>query len=274
MEKYFTKKQFTWIGIAIMLALFSSIFILWNVHFPYDDNSNFGSLHIGANIVIVITLIAFAIYYSFTLSFDEDSKKKYPFRQKDEPLNGNNTAKFISSKTKVYFYSIILLLIGYIFVLSPMVKLYNTNQENIFSSNAIKSEKKIFYDKLWKTFIQKENITTMSKDVFINITKIIMDDRSDGAKITWKWVSENQPIPYEEYTKFYADLSTFITEQREGYYQLEKKANEIAMANNLMLSKFPNNIYNVILGCKTIEYQQSISSDNTEKVFQTNRENL
>jgi len=272
MGKYFTEKQFIWLGIAVMVILFSSIFVLWNIEFPFDGKGDygsvFGSLHIGLNILIVIALIATLVYYFWML--DSDYKKKHPFLSEETPTENK---RLISKKTKMYFYSIFILFLAYIFIYKPMSKLYNEYQTNIFATNAINAEKKLFYDKLWKTFLQKDKICAVNKDAFMTIAKIAMDGRADGAKITWKWVNENTPIPFEEYTKFYADLSNFITEQREEYFKLENKANKIANDNNLMLSTFPNNLYNVVLRCKQIEYQAGFSSDRTDKTFGSKKEN-
>ena len=106
------------------------------------------------------------------------------------------------------------------------------------------------------------------------VTKIIMENRKDGEKITWKWVQENQQIPYDEFTTFYADLSDFITKQREGYFKIEQVCQEIANKNNTLLDTFPNNIYNKVVGCDRIHFEYGFLSDSTENVFKSKKENL
>jgi len=140
--------------------------------------------------------------------------------------------------------------------------------------NSGKQEKAGFYDKLWKTFLAKEKITNINKETFLLVTKVIMENRSDGEKITWKWVQENQKIPYEEFTLFYADLSDFITTQREGYFKIEQVCQEIANKNNTLLDTFPNNIYNKILNCQKINFQYGFLSDSTVNVFKSGKENI
>jgi len=135
-------------------------------------------------------------------------------------------------------------------------------------------EKKGFYDKMWKTYLAKDKITNINKETFIKVTKIIMENRRDGENVTWKWLQENQPITYSEFTKFYADLSDFITNQRAGYFDIEKQCQRIANYNNTMLDTFPNNIYNKVLGLDKISFEYGFTSDSTERVFTSGIENV
>ena len=89
-----------------------------------------------------------------------------------------------------------------------------------------------------------------------------------------KFVQENQQIPYEEFTKFYADLSNFITSQREGYFNIEKECQLISNKNNTLLDTFPNNLYNKVLGCEKIKFEYGFTSDSTQAVFTSKRENI
>ena len=96
-----------------------------------------------------------------------------------------------------------------------------------------------------------------------------MENRADGKNLTWKWLQENQQIPYEQFTIFYADLSDFITKQREGYFSIEKACQVIANQNNTLLDTFPNNIYNHFLKQERINFEYGFLSDSTENVFKT-----
>lgn len=146
-------------------------------------------------------------------------------------------------------------------------KYHNTYTQKI-------QEKIGFYDKLWKTYLQKDKITNVNKETFLLVTQIIMENRRDGEKVTWKWVQENQQIPYDEFTKFYADLSDFITSQREGYFNIEKECQTIANRNNTMLDTFPNNVYNKIIKLERINFQYGFLSDSTINVFESKKENV
>jgi gamma-glutamylcysteine synthetase len=95
-----------------------------------------------------------------------------------------------------------------------------------------------------------------------------MDGRRDGEKLTWKWLQENQPVPYEDFSNFYVDLSQFVETQRAGYLALEIKSQNIAKANNILLQSFPNNIYNKVLNRSQIDYKPGFTSTKTQQIFQ------
>jgi len=133
---------------------------------------------------------------------------------------------------------------------------------------------KSFYDMQWKTYKQLDKNATVSKDVFLEVAKICMENRKDGEFLSWKWVQENQQIPFNEFTKFYTDLSRYIETKRGEYYLLEVERQELANEYNIYLDTFPNNLYNVILQKEHIKYEQGFLSDSTNTVFSSKIENL
>jgi hypothetical protein len=171
---------------------------------------------------------------------------------------------------------IILLLVlgGLIKLCMPLPKLYNKHKVYEVAYNQKTTELQGFYDKMWKTYLQKDKITNVNKEVFIEVARIQMENRRDGAAVTWKWVQENSQIPYSEFTKFYSDLSSFIKEQRDAYYALEVQRQTIASSHNLLLDSFPNNIYNKVLRIEPITFNYGFLSDSTKKVFDTRIENV
>lgn len=174
----------------------------------------------------------------------------------------------------IFIVSLLYILNGLSNIFGDTVNLYNTSKKYQNKYTQKVDEKKGFYDKLWKTYLQKDKITNVNKETFIEVTKIIMENRRDGKDVTWKWIQENQNIPYEEFTKFYTDLSNFITEQREGYFNIEKECQLIANQNNTLLDTFPNNLYNKILNCQRIKFEYGFTSDSTEVVFKSKKENI
>jgi hypothetical protein len=134
-------------------------------------------------------------------------------------------------------------------------------------------EKVGYYDNMWKSYLQIDKNTNINKDVFIEVTKLIMEARKDGENVAWKWLQENQQIPYNEFTKFYSQLNSFIISKRDGYYNIEKECQKIAYTNNKLLDIFPNNLYNKVLNCKHIEFEYGFTSDRTDEVFKSKKEN-
>ena len=132
----------------------------------------------------------------------------------------------------------------------------------------------MFFDKLWKVYLQKYEICELNKNTFLEVTNMIMEGRHDGEQVTWKWLQENQNIPYSEFTKFYGDLSGFVNGQREEYYKLEEACMETVRQQNSMLDSFPNVMYNKVLGIQKLQYNPGFTSTHTEHVFKTKREDI
>ena len=113
-----------------------------------------------------------------------------------------------------------------------------------------------------------------NEETLMEVTKIVMGARKDGDKLVWKWLQENQPIPYSEFTKFYAGLIEFIQSQRQGLLDLEIRSQQIALQNNTLLDTFPHNLYNKVLNRPHIEYKPSFTSTRTQQVFSSGIEDL
>lgn len=155
-----------------------------------------------------------------------------------------------------------------------VVRVYNTSKVYHNKFNQLTTERKGFYDKLWKTFLQKEKISLLNREAFIEVSRIIMENRKDGVNVTWKWVHENQQVPYSEFVKFYTDLSAYIQTERDAYYALEVECQTVATANNVLLDTFPNNLYNRFINCEPIHYEYGFLSDSTNNVFSVKSENV
>jgi hypothetical protein len=155
------------------------------------------------------------------------------------------------------------------------VYIYNTSvvYENQYKQKQI--ERLGFYDKMWKTYFAKDKIATLNKDVFTDVTRLIMENRRDGQNIAWKWVHENQQIPYTEFTKFYSDLSEFVQSQRDAYYFIETQCQSIAIAQNMLLDTFPHNYYNKLFVHRPhITFKYGFLSDSTNEIFKSGVENI
>lgn len=218
-------------------------------------------------------------------AYDNHSRFQSPrnYSRDDDEDNEDETKNKIDMKfnwRKIIGWAIAIVLVVLLFKLGKSVYqgsvfVYNQskNYHNVYQQRV--EEKQGYYDKLWKTFYEKKRIANLNKDVFRDITIIIMENRSDGENVTWKWLQENQHIPYEEYTKFYTDLTNFIHSQREGYYAIEKACQQIARQHNTLVDTFPNNIYNNwFLKQERIIFEYGMLSDSTLTVFETGVENI
>lgn len=278
--------------------------ILWNDVIDRGVRDNYGGMcwqHQGLAAMTILFLISSAVLIFWDLvTIADDGRRPFQgvidwFEDRDERLdtrrdnynsidetedteieNNEKMKKKITLK-KAFWYAVLLVVVLYgIKLVRQTYKqsktLYNTSKTYHHNYQQKVEEKQGFYDKLWKTYDQKQNIAKINKDIFIEITTIIMENRADGEGLMWKWVQENQQIPYAEYTKFYANLSDYITGQREGYFAIEKQCQVIARQNNVMIDTFPNNIYNRVLKLDEIKFKYGFLSDSTNKVFKSGLE--
>ena len=170
-----------------------------------------------------------------------------------------------------FVFAALVLTIPCFFVVSDFYNKTIVMQANYMQKS---QEKSGFYDKLYKSYTQKTDIATVNKDAFIEVSKIIMENRKDGEQLSWKWVRENQQIPYSEFTYFYKDLSNYIETQRDQYFAIEKQCQVLAKDFNIYISTFPNLLYAKILGIKSIEFEYGFLSDHTNSVFKSKIENV
>lgn len=267
--------------VAFLVLLFNNVAIFGDVRVSSKEVS-LGVFHVFFNIILYVAAALLLILSSIEWSEEKATPLSYFYTTKrykygsDEAVEGIPISVKILKRLRNWGIIIVLL-----FVLGSFFSdfynqgklIYNTSKKyhNTYEQKTL--EKVGFYDKMWKTYYSKDKITNINRETFIQVTKIIMENRADGQSITWKWVQENQQIPYEEFTKFYADLSSFIEAQREDYFGLEKACQNLANQHNTLLDTFPNNIYNKILKCERIKFEYGFTSDQTEEVFRSKQEN-
>ncbi len=254
------------IGTVISLLAFG---FMWTVQFPGDtvkDNESlsFSAMHTTFNIAFLVGLF---VYIVILMRKSLDQNLEWDFREsKDGDKNPFGSVAGLLV--------LLLLVIGLSRFYKDSKAIYNQTvlYQNDYAQ--VGQEKETYYDNMWKSYTLKHNVLIENKQTFIEITKMIMDGRRDGEHLTWKWLQENQPIPYSEFSSFYADLSQFVETQRAGYLALEVKSQNIAKANNILLQTFPNNAYNRILKRPRIDYKPGFSSTKTKQVFQSGIEDI
>ncbi len=159
---------------------------------------------------------------------------------------------FISTTGKVY---------------NATVSLYNGTKELQLSYGKITQEQISNYDGYWLAFTDKQDNAKINKETFIEVTNIIMSNRKDGENVAWKWTHENQQIPYEEFTVFYKELSSFISVRYQDNMRVERSKQDIVARHNLLLAKYPNNIINKVLDIDPLTYKAGYISESTKQKF-------
>lgn len=147
------------------------------------------------------------------------------------------------------------------------IELYNKTKEYSLSYDKVTQEQISNYDGYYQTFVDKQANANINKETFLVVTDIIMSNRRDGQALSWKWVTENQQIPYSEFTVFYKDLSDFISTRYADNMQIERNKQAIVNSHNLLISTYPNNIINKWLDIKPLTYKYGFISDSTKQKF-------
>lgn len=179
-------------------------------------------------------------------------------------MNNKNLVKWGLLGLVVVF--VIIVFTSFVSFSNTEVSLRNNFEQKI-------SERKAFYDKMYKIFTQKSQIAVKNDQSFKDNINVIMQGRKDSEQVIFKWITETNPnANYAEVSALYKDLSRAIESQREGFFTEEKVLQDIVRQHKNHLQLFPNSFYNIFFGRQVLQYEP-ISSDFTEKVFSTGREN-
>lgn len=167
---------------------------------------------------------------------------------------------------------IVVLSIAFVFgtlksLITPAVDIYNKSKVLSLSLDQKIQYQITNYDGYYLAFSDKQQNAGINKDTFIEVTNIIMSNRKDGQNVAWKWMQENQQIPYSEFTIFYKELSSFISERYSDNMRIEGEKQQLVQEHNTMLQTFPNNLYNRFLKIDPLVYKFGYVSEKTKETF-------
>jgi hypothetical protein len=132
---------------------------------------------------------------------------------------------------------------------------YNTAVNLELQYIALDQKQNSNYTAHYEAFKAKQaNANFVTKNVFIEVTKIIMTSRQDGQNVAWKWLQENQQIPYSEFTYFYKELSDFISIRYNDYMLIEQQKQQIAKQYNSLIKSYPGNVINLWFKFQPLNY--------------------
>lgn len=139
-----------------------------------------------------------------------------------------------------------------------MISFFNLNRSLEFEYTKLEQAQESTLDNNYMVFKEKSNIAGLNKETFVEVTKIIFAARTDSEYLAWKWVQENQQVNYEEFTKFYSDLSGFVQKQYGDNNAIELQKQEVVNKHNVSLNTFPGNLYNYFLNLKPLVYKRGV----------------
>lgn len=152
-------------------------------------------------------------------------------------------------------------------VFHGFVGLYNKTSNYKLEYKSLEQDQITTFDNNYLAFKDKYNIANLNKETFVVVTHIIMSSRKDGMNVAWKWMKENQQIPYEEFTCFYKDLSSFTAARYAENNEIERRKQSIAKEHNRLIVTFPGNLYNYFMNVSQITYKEGFVSDETRNLF-------
>lgn len=144
---------------------------------------------------------------------------------------------------------------------------YNTSKNYEFTYVQLTQQQITTFDNNYLIFKDKCTIAELNKETFVVVTQIIFENRADGMNVAWKWMQENQQVPYTEFTKFYSDLSAFVRERYDENNAIELQKQNIAKNQNQLLATFPGVIYNYFLKMPKLTYTEGFITEDTRILF-------
>lgn len=144
---------------------------------------------------------------------------------------------------------------------------YNSEKQLTLQYKELEQLQITTFDNNYLAFKEKFDIADINRNSFVTVTEIIMEGRSDGKQVAWKWLQENQPIDYNVFSKFYADLSSFTQARYTQNAEIEKSKQQIAKNHNLLIKTFPGIWYNYIFKFQQLEYKEGFISQDTKSLF-------
>jgi hypothetical protein len=167
---------------------------------------------------------------------------------------------------------IVLLGLPLIFVIATYASFNNKEVDLRTTFEMEMKNRTALYDKMWKVISQKAQVTKAYDSSFLRIVQEAMDPRKDGANILMKWVQESNPtLQAGTVQELYKDLSRTIEAERNSFFERETTLSSIQQQHSKFLRRFPNNLYNVFLGRKELEYKP-ITSGRTDDVIRTGKD--
>ena len=133
------------------------------------------------------------------------------------------------------------------------------------------SDRAALLDKMYKVGKKKGSVVLKADSSFIKMIGVVMSARKDGPSVMTKWVTEQNPTAsYKEITDMYKDLSRALEANQEELYNKEQELSRVVAIHKNLLNQFPSNL---ILSDKEPLKYKPISSDKTDEVLRTGKDN-
>lgn len=160
---------------------------------------------------------------------------------------------------------IVVVLFLSIFSMGISARNKNAQLTNLYNADSSKIES--FYDNLWKTINQQNQVSEKYKESFKEIIQIEMKAREDKGGLLLKFTQESNPTIS---TQLYSQLMNTIQTQREGFMNTQNALLDVVREQNTLLQTWPSSIF--LSSYKKLSYKV-ISSEKTQDVIKSKQEN-
>lgn len=120
-------------------------------------------------------------------------------------------------------------------------------------------------DKMWKTISQVAQVNDQQKESLIEILQAYTSGRGDNGGSLMKWVQE--AVPNVDQSTF-KNLQNIVVSERNGFAMRQKEILDYKREHDILLSRFPNNIFAAVMNRSEIDVK-IVTSSRTENAFET-----
>lgn len=154
-------------------------------------------------------------------------------------------------------------------VVGTGINLYNQEVQLRNQIVAKQEENKSNFDNMWKKIKQSTNVSDKYKDGLKEVLAAYTDGRKkESSQLLMDWTKE--AIPTFD-SSIYKQLNNIIVSSRDDFTLNQKELIDLNRQHDVLLDKFPNNIYYRIMGINKINITV-VTSTKTDKAFEVGKD--
>lgn len=145
---------------------------------------------------------------------------------------------------------LIVLIIQAVFVVVPYTISTFNEQKDIRNSYSQKvQEKEVIMNEFTSCLTSSLNISNSNAEYFKENIQSIMENRKDGDKLMWKWVTEVNPnANFNEVSEMFQHMQSLYLEKRSSIIAINKTLFELEKRDANLRTMFPSNMIINLVG--------------------------
>lgn len=145
---------------------------------------------------------------------------------------------------------LIVLIIQAVFVVVPYtISTFNEQKDIRNSYNQKVQEKEVIMNEFTSCLTSSLNISNSNAEYFKENIQSIMENRKDGDKLMWKWVTEVNPnANFNEVSEMFQHMQSLYLEKRSSIIAINKTLFELEKRDANLRTMFPSNMIINLVG--------------------------